>query len=91
MDHRQRGHAYIFYHENFDENLNLKARNNPQDPVDELIQVLSAQPLSFQVSKFKDLTYHAIKEEIIKRKLLSFFSEFSKLILNVGKSWNNSS
>ena len=66
MNHLKRGKALIFNHENFNPNLELKARLGSAKDRDNLYMRL--RDLDFEVSFFNDLTYSELNMEIIRCK-----------------------
>merc|ERR1712071_549788 len=64
MNHLKRGKALIFNHENFNPNLELKARLGSAKDRDNLYMRL--RDLDFEVSFFNDLTYSELNMEIIR-------------------------
>lgn len=69
MTHEKRGLAYIFNHENFNDELSLIPRTGTDADCQNLKRTL--EHLSFQVVVCKDLTYDEIIEEIEKSKQFS--------------------
>merc|ERR1711928_130357 len=64
MNHPKRGRALIFNHENFEPNLELKARSGTAKDRDNLKERL--EELDFEVSCHNDLTYSELIIEIVK-------------------------
>jgi len=64
MNHPKRGRALIFNHENFEPNLELKARSGTA--IDRDILCIRLRELDFEVSYFDDLTYFGLIIEIEK-------------------------
>ncbi|XP_057366015.1 caspase-1-like [Daphnia carinata] len=64
MNHAKRGKAYIFNHENFNPNLDLKTRAGTSKDRDNLYVKL--RELDFDVTYFNDLTFNELNTEIVK-------------------------
>ena len=79
MNHPKRGRALIFNHENFNSNLELKARSGTAKDRDNLY--IRLRELDFEVSYFNDLTYSELNNEIVKCKT-SFHLFNSEFTLN---------
>lgn len=84
MTHEKRGLAYIFNHENFDDDLSLKPRIGTDADCQNLKRTL--EHLSFQVVVCKDLSYDEIIEEIEKSKPFSAFN--SMLVFKCGSIYS---
>ena len=64
MSHTKRGKAYIFNHEHFNANLDLKSRSGTAKDRDNLYMRL--RELDFEVSYFNDLTYNEMNSKIVE-------------------------
>lgn len=80
MNHPKRGKAYIFNHEQFNQELDLKSRSGTNKDRDNLYMRL--RELEFEVSYFNDLTFNELHIKLIECKhfIYSFYLPFKCLI-----------